>query len=52
MSDKRFAKVLVYSAVNTLIMALFIYTTQYETMMYFMVSTLVFNVLVSKEEAE
>lgn len=50
MSDKRFFKVMIYSMVNTMIMSLFVYTTAYETLMYQMVSMIVFNILVSKDE--
>lgn len=50
MTDKRFAKIMIFSMVNTMIMGFFIYTTPYETMLYLMVSTLVFNVFVSREE--
>lgn len=50
MSDKRFFKVMIYSIINTVIMSLFVYTTAYETLMYQMVSMIVFNILVSKDE--
>lgn len=50
MSDKRFFKVMIYSIINTVIMSLFVYTTAYETLMYQMVSMVVFNILVPKDE--
>lgn len=52
MSDKRFFKVMAYAFVNSFLMSLFIDTTPFEFVMFLMVSTLVFERLVSKEEAE
>lgn len=52
MSDKRFAKVMIYSIINTVLMSLFIHETAYETMLYIMVSVIVFNIFVAKDEGK
>lgn len=52
MSDKRLFKVMVYAFVNSLLMSLFIYATHFESIMFFMVSVLVFDRLVPRGEAQ
>lgn len=52
MSDKRFFKVMAYAFVNTLLMSLFINATHFDCIMFFLVSTLVFDRLVTNDVIE